>query len=208
MAFAVGLAAAIGLLSPLLLRVHAGAATLVSCDTTQGQLDLEINRDWSPNGADHFLELVEKGWFTDIAFYRAVPNFLVQFGINTDEAMKRQFEDQTIPDDPPQNVPFQRGTLSYAGAGANSRTNQVFISYGSNDGLGKAPWETPIGNVAKQSMGVLDDIYTGYGDMPPWGQGPSPSEIKQQGNSYIRESFPKVDFINTCRVVGAVGNDL
>merc|ERR1719478_587765 len=117
---------------------------------------------------------MQDGWYTDIAFYRAVPNFLVQFGMNTDEEQKQKWGNKAIDDDPSQQIPFEKGTLSYAGAGPNTRTNQVFFSYAKNPGLGKSPWETPFGQVATHSMDVLDKIYTGYGDMPPWGGGPAP----------------------------------
>eukprot|EP00416_Gambierdiscus_australes_P044188 CAMPEP_0171104522 /NCGR_PEP_ID=MMETSP0766_2-20121228/60814_1 /TAXON_ID=439317 /ORGANISM="Gambierdiscus australes, Strain CAWD 149" /LENGTH=210 /DNA_ID=CAMNT_0011565165 /DNA_START=21 /DNA_END=653 /DNA_ORIENTATION=+ len=185
----------------------AGTPVLVTCDTTQGPLDIEVNRQWSPKGADHFLELVQAGWFTDVALFRAVPNFLVQFGINTDQALKQQWG-AAIGDDPSAGVPFERGTISYAGSGPNSRTNQLFISYGKNPGLGKSPWETPIGRVTEQSMDVLAQIYTGYGDMPPWGKGPDPALIQRQGNDYVRKNFPKIDFLRSCKITEASSHDL
>ncbi|CAK0809821.1 unnamed protein product [Prorocentrum cordatum] len=178
---------------------QAGPTATVSCDTTIGQIDIEIFREWSPKGADHFLELVQDGWYTDIALFRAVPNFLVQFGINTDASMRQKWERKTIDDDPSQNIAFERGTVSYAGSGPNSRGTHVFFSLGAIP-LGESPWETPFGRVAAHSLEVMDKIYTGYGDMPPWGEGPNPQEINQRGNSYVREDFPKVDFIKSCKV--------
>eukprot|EP00929_Paragymnodinium_shiwhaense_P013309 TRINITY_DN121179_c0_g1_i1.p1 TRINITY_DN121179_c0_g1~~TRINITY_DN121179_c0_g1_i1.p1 ORF type:complete len:212 (+),score=20.46 TRINITY_DN121179_c0_g1_i1:71-706(+) len=182
-------------------------STLVSCDTTVGQLDVHIHPEWSPKGAEHFLELVKHGYYSDIAFFRAVPNFLVQFGINENPQMKSTWG-STIQDDPPKQIPFRKGTLSYAGGGRNSRTNQVFFSYGDNPGLGHSPWETAIGQVAEHSMNVLDKIYTGYGDMPPWGTGPEPGQIEEKGNAYIRENFPQISFIRTCQVVAESSHDL
>ena len=38
----------------------------VRCSTTKGDIVLEIYRDWSPRGADRFLDLVNDGFFTGI----------------------------------------------------------------------------------------------------------------------------------------------
>lgn len=50
----------------------------VHCRTTKGDINLDIYRDWSPLGADRFIELVEDGFFQDIAFFRCVKRFLTQ----------------------------------------------------------------------------------------------------------------------------------
>jgi cyclophilin family peptidyl-prolyl cis-trans isomerase len=64
--------------------------------------------------------------------------------------------------DPP--IPFEPGTISYAGGGANSRNSQLFISYGSAASLGRELWETPIGKVIS-GLNHAEDFYS-YGDMP------------------------------------------
>ena len=61
---------------------------IVSCETTQGLLRIEIYEDWAPLGAARFLELVADGFYTDIAFFRCVDKFLTQFGISEDPKMK------------------------------------------------------------------------------------------------------------------------
>jgi hypothetical protein len=38
----------------------------VRCSTTKGDIVLELYRDWSPRGADRFLDLVNDGFFTGI----------------------------------------------------------------------------------------------------------------------------------------------
>ena len=37
-------------------------------------------------------------------------------------------------------IPFVEGTISYAGSGDNSRTSQLFISYGAHKSLGTQKW--------------------------------------------------------------------
>lgn len=68
-------------------------------------------RDWSPNGADRFIELVRDDFFTDVALFRCVKNFLVQFGISPDASSpKKKYwrETGTIPDDPSLGIDFKR----------------------------------------------------------------------------------------------------
>ena len=60
----------------------------------------ELRRRSAPrlgtNGADRFYNLVKSGFFTDARFFRVIPGFMVQFGINGDPAVtppvaRRQF---------------------------------------------------------------------------------------------------------------------
>lgn len=162
---------------------------------------MEIVREWSPLGADHFLELVRAAYYTDVAFYRMVPNFVAQFGINPDPAV-RQRHSEPIADDPHHGVPFAKGTICYAGSGVNSRTTEVFFSYEANQGLAKDPFGTPFGRIAPNSLEVFEQLYNGYGDMPPWGTGPDPARIKAEGNDYLRQNFPELDYLQSCGVVG------
>jgi hypothetical protein len=47
-------------------------------------------------------------------------------------------------------------------------------------------------------MDVIDKWYKGYGDIPPFGNGPDQSQLHEEGNAYIRSQFPKTEFIQTC----------
>ena len=62
------------------------------------------------------------------------------------------------------------------------------------------PWETPIGAVRSSSFAVLDALSTVYGDIPPWGKGPDPKLVRDQGNGYLHRDFPHLDFIRSCSV--------
>jgi len=119
---------------------------------------------WSPNGYDRAIELYERNFFDGSHFFRAVPNFLVQFGISyTEDKELLHFAEKSIPDDPHVGRPFERGTISFAGSGDNSRTSQMFVSYGSSSSLGEAKWETPMGEVI-EGMENVEAFYS-YGDM-------------------------------------------
>jgi hypothetical protein len=67
--------------------------------------------------------------------------------------------------------------------------------------LGSQSWETPIGQVV-DGIDVLDALYKGYGDISPFNKhGPDQGKLHNLGNSYIRETFPKIDFIKNCNIV-------
>ena len=170
---------------------------LVRCKTTAGPFTLRLQRVLSPNGYDRAVELFERRFFDGSHFYRVVPNFLVQFGISYsgDEELQR-FARQRIPDDPSKDVKFKKGTVAFAGSGDNSRTSQLFISYGSSASLGTQKWETPFGEVI-EGMEHIEKLYS-YGDMPPWGNGPVQQKIHGNPN-YIEDNFPKTDKFIHCR---------
>ena len=171
---------------------------VIVCETTKGDIEIEVYRDWSPIGADRFVELVNDGFYTDIALYRSVPNFLVQFGISDNNKYFHWHGDQ-IPDDPNLDRGIWKYDISFAGAGPNTRSTQLFIAYNDLDFLGKEPWETAFGHIVS-GQEVVDSFYQGYEDIPPFGNGPDQSLIYDNGNDYIRNNFPLTDFINKCFV--------
>lgn len=79
--------------------------------------------------------------------YRVIPGFLVQFGVAADPALMAAWKDQQFADEP-NRASFRAGTLSYAGAGVNSRSCHFFVALEpSGLRLGKAKHETTIGYV-------------------------------------------------------------
>jgi hypothetical protein len=79
-----------------------GPVTIVCCNTTKGPLSIEVHPNWAPNGANRFLFMVKDNFFsTNIALFRALKGFLVQFGIAGDpEVHKRYHSYGNLPDDP------------------------------------------------------------------------------------------------------------
>lgn len=171
---------------------------IVSCETTQGLLRIEVYEDWAPLGAKRFLDLVRDDFYTDIALFRCVKGFLVQFGITEDPTKKHWYREQ-IKDDPNLHKGIKKNYLSFAGGGPNTRDTQLFIAFKDLDFLGKEPWETPFGLVI-EGQSTLDALYKGYGDIPPFGKGPSQQKIHNRGNDYIRKEFPNIDFIKSCEL--------
>ncbi len=167
-------------------------------DTTKGKFTVEVTRSLAPNGADRFYNLVRSGYFTDIAFFRVVPGFMCQFGIHGNPAVAANWQQATIPDDPVKGS-NARGTITFATAGPNTRTTQLFINFGNNtllDGQGFAPFGKVV-----NGMDVVDKINSEYGDGPPGGSGPDQRFIQAQGNAYLKANFPHLDYIKSAAIV-------
>jgi peptidyl-prolyl cis-trans isomerase A (cyclophilin A) len=50
-------------------------------------------------------------------------------------------------------------------------------------------------------MSVVEDLYSGYGEGAPRGQGPSQGSIIREGNAYLEKSFPKLDYITGVEII-------
>lgn len=176
-------------------KEKAPAAFKARFKTTKGDFVVEVTRAWSPNGADRFYNLAKLGYFKDIAFFRAIEGFMVQFGIHGDPAMSAKWRAANIPDDPAAGHTNARGTVTFATAGPGTRTTQLFINFRDNGGLDASGF-TPFGKVVS-GMEVVDSLYKGYGEGAPSGSGPDQGRIQMQGNAYLKAAFPKLDYINS-----------
>ncbi|MBI5623517.1 MAG: peptidylprolyl isomerase [Elusimicrobia bacterium] len=166
--------------------------------TTKGEFVIEVNRDWAPLGADRFYNLVRAGYFDGVSFFRVVKGFMVQFGIHGTPAVNAAWRQARIMDDPVKNT-NARGTVTYAMAGPNTRTTQLFINYGNNAALDGQGFP-PFGRVVK-GMEVVDKLYDGYGDMPDFGgHCPDQGRLQGEGDPYLKKDFPKLDFVKTARL--------
>jgi len=161
-------------------------------DTTKGKFTVEVTRALAPNGADRFYNLVKSGYFTDIAFFRVVPGFMVQFGIHGDPAVSAKWREANIADDTVKGS-NARGTITFATAGPNTRTTQLFINFGNNTGLDGQGF-SPFGKVTS-GMDVVDKINAEYGENPNQGR------IQMQGNAYLKPGFPNLDYIKSASIV-------
>lgn len=169
--------------------------------TTKGTFLATFHRSWAPLGVDRFHHLVQIGFYRDIAFFRAIENFVVQFGVHGDPEINKIWAVANIADDPVK-VPNRERTIAFATAGPNTRTTQLFINLRDNsealDSLGFAP----IGEVT-EGWEVVQSIYTGYGEMHPRGKGPRSQLLNLQGNRYLRQHFPKLDYLEKAELVAA-----
>src|SRR5579862_1929540 len=99
----------------------------VNLDTTKGAVVIEVHRDWAPIGTDHFLALVKAGYYDGDRFFRVVPGFVVQFGLNGDPGVTAKWRDMRLQDDPVTQSNTV-GMVTYATSGPNTRTTQLFIN--------------------------------------------------------------------------------
>jgi len=171
----------------------------VTFDTSKGPFTVEVKRDLSPHGVDRFYNLVVNGFYNDCYFFRVVPKFMMQWGINGDPAVAKAWYNASIPDDPVK-ASNKRGTITFAKRGTpNSRTTQLFVNFADNSFLDNQGF-SPFG-VVVEGMEVVDEIYSGYGDAPPRGKGPQQQLIQSQGNDYLKKGFDKLDYIKTVTIV-------
>ena len=192
------------LMSPSQLNAKAPDIFRAKFDTSKGVFVIEVTRSWAPKGADRFYNLVKNGYYDDCRFFRAVKDFMVQFGMNGDPMVNAVWSRAAITDDPVVKS-NKRGYVTFAMGGPNSRTAQVFINFADRNAASLDPPQytgfAPFGKVV-EGMDVVDSLYTGYGDFPSFGgKGPDAQLIYTQGNAYLNKSFPKLDFIKSAVIV-------
>jgi peptidyl-prolyl cis-trans isomerase A (cyclophilin A) len=121
-----------------------------------------------------------------------IKGFVVQFGINGDPKVQQKWKDHPIKDDP---VLFSnsKGTICFATSGPDTRTTQMFINLSDNSRLNKIGFAA-FGRVNK-GMKHIEAITDEYGEQP------QQDRIQSEGNTYLKESFPKMDYIKRAYVV-------
>jgi peptidyl-prolyl cis-trans isomerase A (cyclophilin A) len=183
--------------NPASLNEKAPATYKVKFDTSKGAFVVEVHRDWAPNGADRFYNLVKNGFYNDARFFRVISGFMVQFGINGNPQLSKVWRDANIKDDPVK-ASNKRGMITFATAGPDTRTTQVFINFGNNAGLDDQGF-APFGQVIS-GMQVVDSLYAEYGEGAPRGDGPDQGLVQSQGNAYLKNDFPKLDYIKSATI--------
>jgi peptidyl-prolyl cis-trans isomerase A (cyclophilin A) len=182
------------LTSPSSLNATAPAVYSVKFDTTKGPFVVTVHRAWAPKGADRFYNLAKAHFFDGVEFFRVLKGFVVQFGISGSPKLSAVWQNATIADDPVKktNAP---GTITFATAGPNTRTTQLFINLANNAFLDKQGF-APFGKVTS-GIGVVNKLYGGYGEAASNQQ----QQIQAQGNAFLKKHYPKLDSIVTARLV-------
>lgn len=189
---------AVDFTDPAKLTAKAPDSYKVKFETTKGNFTVEVTRDLAPNGADRFYNLVRSGYFKDLAFFRVISGFMCQFGIHGDPKVATAWRSAQISDDPVKGSNV-RGAITFATAGPNTRTTQLFINFGNNatlDGMGFSPF----GKVT-DGMDVVDKINAEYGEGAPRGRGPDQGRVQKEGNAYLKKDFPNLDYIKSANVL-------
>lgn len=182
------------LLAPEKLTEQAPETFTVKLETTKGDILVDVKREWAPLGTDRFFNMVKAGFYEDTGIFRVVPGFVMQFGIHGNPQVAGKWREARIQDDPKKpGVSNTQGTITFATAGPNTRTTQIFINFKDNpnlDGMGF----TPFGQVKPESMKVVNAINAEYRQRPNQGL------IQSQGNAYLMQAFPNLDYIKSASI--------
>jgi len=188
----------VSLLVPSAMKEEAPSTFKAKFTTTKGDFVVEVTRAWAPLGTDRFYNLVKNHFFDGAAFFRVLPGFVAQFGLNPRPEVNRVWATAAIKDDPVTQSNLA-GYLTFATAGRNTRTTQLFINLADNrnlDGMGFAPFGKVV-----EGMGVVQRFYSGYGEGAPSGRGPDQGRITNEGKAYLDKNFPLLDSIKTAVIV-------
>lgn len=168
--------------------------------TTKGEFVMDVYREWAPRGADRFYNLVKAGWYDGVPFHRVREGFAAEWGINPDPWLNVGWRQAELQDDPVRESNL-RGRVSFAKNRPHSRTTQLFVNLRDNsENLDPLDF-APIGEVV-EGMEVLDQLYTGYGDGPPRGDGIYQAMAIARGDEYFAD-FPLLDRIVRAELVNS-----
>jgi peptidyl-prolyl cis-trans isomerase A (cyclophilin A) len=182
------------MLNPAAYKAKAPEEYQAKFTTTKGAFTIDVHRDWAPLGADRFYNLVKGGFYNGAPLFRIISGFMAQFGISPVPAVNKAWDKATIKDDPVKQS-NKRSYVSFATAGPNTRTTQVFVNYADNsrlDSQGFAPF-----GIVTEGMDVVDKFYSGYGETPDQGK------LNEEGKAYFEKNFPQMDTITTAVIVPA-----
>lgn len=181
---------------------HVESANRLECvpnhDESANKFRIQLRPDWSPIGVERFEDLTRAEFWNDVRIFRILPGFISQFGISSNPSTQKEWSEE-IQDDPVMGSNV-RGTVTFATAGKNTRTTQIFINTGDNQFLDNQGF-SPIGEVLDGGEGfggmeVVDEFYAGYGEKPDQGL------IRSQGIDYLENTYPLLSFIVSAEFVG------
>lgn len=169
-------------------------------ETTQGNFDIEAKREWSPKAVDRLYQLIKSDFYTDVAIFRVVPNFVAQFGIHNNKTLNESWAKFRVNDEPVIKS-NDKMTISFARGGRKSRSTQIFINFKNNKRLDNLSYGGVKGFpvVAEVTDGKenIMNFYSGYGEKPTNKQ----DSIGKYGNDYLKRKFPKVDYITKAYII-------
>ncbi len=160
----------------------------------EGTVIVELIPEWAPLGVKRIKELTAAKFWDECRVFRVIHRFMAQLGINGDPKVQKLWVGKKIQDDPVKTS-NARGTVTFAMAGPNTRTTQIFFNKVDNkylDGQGFAPF----GKVVKGLEDVIDHINEEYVEKP------NQNKIQNRGNEYLQE-FPRLSFIKSARFVSS-----
>lgn len=164
----------------------------VRFETTKGNFDIEIQREWSPKAVDRFYYQVKYHLYDDSVFYRVIPGFVAQFG-DSKASISNQWGAYKVPDEEVK-LGNKKGTLSFARAGKETRNSALFINLVDNVRLDTLAYNGVTGFPAfgkvTQGMEVVLSLYGGYKEQPG-----GKLNLLYNDPTQFYDDFPKLDRI-------------
>lgn len=154
---------------------------------------MNVTRSWAPLGVDRFYSLLKDNYYNCAAFFRVVPDFVVQYGIAAVPGETAKW-DTTIPDDPvvKSNTAW---TVSYATAGPDTRTSQLFINYVDNaqlDSSGFAPFAV-VTSGFETALAITNPT-------PGDSNGINQMKYTKLGNEWLLDAYPTTSLITSVTI--------
>jgi peptidyl-prolyl cis-trans isomerase A (cyclophilin A) len=178
----------------------AGYRVVISIESPKGKsgtVELRSRPELAPTGAWQFWRLVRSGFYDGACFFRVIPGFMAQVGIPPDPKRSEGWE-EPVKDDDMGKGSNDRGFVSFATRGPNTRTYQIFFNTVANRFLDHQGF-TPFAEVVS-GMDVIDALFV-TGEGAPQGAGPSQGRLAQKGNAYLKEGWPDVSCIREAVVL-------
>jgi len=132
----------------------AGETRVVTIETSKGPIEVTVEADLGPLAAANFVALAACGYYDGVVFHRVIPGFVAQGGDPTGTGTGGpgyEFEDDPV------DVPYVRGTVAMANAGADTNGSQFFIVLDDEGGAGLDPLYSVFGRVTS-GMEAVDAI--------------------------------------------------
>jgi len=167
-------------------------------ETTQGDFDIIAEREWSPQGVDRLYQLIKSEFYTDIALFRVIPKFVVQFGIQNDSVLNNAWKKYKITDEPVLQSNDSMA-ISFARDGVDSRTTQIFINLKNNHRLDTVNYNGVTGFpvIAKITKG-MENVHKFYSTND---NVPDQDSIQKYGNDYLKRKYPELDYIKRAYIL-------
>lgn len=159
------------------------AKTIVTLETTQGEIELSLFPEIAPKTCENFVGLVKKGYYDGIIFHRIIKEFMIQGGDPTgtgrggESLWGKPFEDEVTT-----ALTFnKKGLLAMANAGPGTNGSQFFIT------VTATPWlnmrHTIFGEVTAgyENVEKLENVDTGAQDRPVKEQKIVKATISEEG---------------------------
>ena len=186
--------------TPEMLAVEAPDSFLVDVETSEGTFTVKMRRHWSPAAVDRVWHLMDNDYYAGARIYRVVDGFVAQWGYSGEPLLDSIWRERPVPDEPTVGSNL-RGVVSFARAGPETRSTQLFVNLEDNvrlDALvsGGVEGYPPVGEI-EEGLDVIDGFYAAYADRTP-----SQDSIRILGNDYLRRAYPQLDSIIGTRVTG------